>query len=70
MKNSHHETETKLTFLQTLGSVLAAFGGVQTMKTLRRDFHSNSAWKFIIVGLAVTAGFVTVIVLIARSVAS
>ena len=66
MKNSHNKTETELTLLQTLGSILAAIGGVQSMQNLRRDFRSNSAWKIIAVGITVTVVFVMLIILAAR----
>jgi hypothetical protein len=68
MKKS--DPETKPTFLQLLGSVLAAIGGVQSKKNLRRDFNSNSAWKIAGIGIAVTIIFVLLIVFAARYAAS
>jgi uncharacterized membrane protein YidH (DUF202 family) len=68
MKKS--DPETKPTFLQLLGSVLAAIGGVQSKKNLRRDFNSNSAWKIAGIGIAVTIIFVLLIVFAAQYAAS
>ncbi len=56
--------------LQLLGSVLAAFGGVQSMKNYRRDFSSNNAWKLIAIGIVVTIIFVLLIIAAARYAAS
>lgn len=46
------------TLLQTLGSVLASFFGVQSRKNRERDFSSGKASHFVILGLVCTAGFV------------
>ncbi len=68
MKES--DPETNPTFIQLLGSVLAAIGGVQSKENLRRDFNSNSAWKIAGIGIAVTIIFVLLIVFAARYAAS
>jgi len=68
MKES--DPQTKPTFLQLLGSVLAAIGGVQSKENLHRDFNSNSAWKIAGIGIAVTIIFVLLIVFGARYAAS
>jgi uncharacterized membrane protein len=70
MKNSDKNIQKKPTFLQLLGSVLAAFGGVQSMKNYQRDFASNNAWALIAIGIGVTVIVVFLIILVARSVAS
>ena len=70
MKDNNNETNKKPTFLQLLGSVLAAFGGVQSMKNHHRDFGSNSAWALIAIGIGVTVVFVLLIMFVARYVAS
>ncbi len=70
MKQNNNDPETKPTFLQLLGSVLAAFGGVQSMKNYRRDFSSDNAWKMIVIGIVVAVVFVLLIVIAARSAAS
>ncbi|HFD11167.1 MAG TPA: DUF2970 domain-containing protein [Crenotrichaceae bacterium] len=70
MKNSDHQSKSKLTLLQTLGSVLAAFGGVQNMDNLRRDFNSDSAWRIVAIGIIVTVIFVLLVIFAARHAAS
>ncbi len=70
MKDNNNETDKKPTFLQLLGSVLAAFGGVQSMKNYHRDFGSNNAWALIAIGIGVTIVFVLLIMFVARYVAS
>ncbi len=70
MKDTDKDNEKKPTFLQLLGSVLAAFGGVQSMKNYQRDFGSNSAWALIAIGIGVTVIFVLLIIFVARYVAS
>jgi hypothetical protein len=70
MKESNNNSGKKPTFLQLLGSVLAAFGGVQSMKNYHRDFGSNNAWALIAIGIGVTVIFVLLIIFVARYVAS
>jgi hypothetical protein len=48
----------KLSLLQTVGSVLASFFGVQSMRHRERDFSRGSAPKFIAVGLVATLVFI------------
>lgn len=48
----------RVTFAQTVFSVLASFFGVQSTRNWARDFTYGNAWAFIGVGLALTAGFV------------
>lgn len=45
-------------FWQTVGSVLAAFFGVQSSKNRQRDFTRGNPKVFIVVGLLVTAAFI------------
>ncbi len=66
----NNKPSNKPTFLQLLGSVLAAFGGVQSMKNYRRDFSSNNAWALIAIGIGVTVVFVLLIIVVARYAAS
>ncbi len=56
------------TWLQALQSVLAAMFGVQTAKNRQRDFSSVSPWKFVVMGLVMTAVFILSIVLIVQMV--
>jgi len=56
--------------LQTIGSVLAAFLGVQSNKNRQRDFTKGRAGTFIIVGLIMTALFVLTLYLVVQAVIS
>lgn len=46
------------TLLQTIGSVAAAFFGVQSSENRRRDFSRGNPWVFIAVGLVMTLAFI------------
>lgn len=49
-------------------SVLGAFFGVQSDKTRERDFHhAQWWWLYVLVGIVITVIFVTVLVIISRS---
>jgi len=52
-------TEKKLSFLQTLGSVLASFAGIQNNAKRERDFKQGRARDFIAVGVLITVLFIT-----------
>ena len=60
----------RVTLLQTIGSVLASFFGVQSSKNWARDFTHGNALTFILVGVTLAGGFVltllTVVKLILR----
>ena len=60
----------RVTLLQTIGSVLASFFGVQSSKNWARDFSHGNALTFILVGVTLAGGFVltllTVVKLILR----
>ncbi len=56
----------KLTLLQTIGSVLASFFGVQSGRNRQRDFQRGSAPKFIAVGLVLTALLVVTLWLVVK----
>jgi hypothetical protein len=47
--------------LQAIGSVLAAFFGVQSSKNRERDFKHGRAGVLIVVGLVMTALFITAV---------
>ena len=51
-------TEKKLSFLQTLGSVLASFAGIQNNAKRERDFKQGRARDFIAVGVLITVLFI------------
>lgn len=57
-----------LTFLEVVGSVLAAFLGVQSRENKIRDFTRGNAIHFILTGVLLTAAFVGVIVAVVASV--
>lgn len=48
----------KLSFMQTMGSVLSSFIGVQSDAKRERDFTQGKASDFILVGILLTAGFI------------
>ncbi len=48
-------------FWQTVGSVLAAFFGVQSSRARKRDFTRGQPWHYVVVGLVVTIVFVAVL---------
>lgn len=56
----------KLSFLQTVASVMASFFGVQSGKNRERDFSSGDPLAFIAVGLGATLFFVLTIWLIVK----
>ena len=51
-------TKEKLSFLQTLGSVLASFAGIQNNAKRERDFKQGRARDFIAVGVLITVLFI------------
>ena len=53
--------QQKLGFRQVLGSVAAAFLGVQSGRNRERDFNEGRPRDFIIVGLLLTLVFVLVV---------
>jgi len=50
-------TEKKLSFLQTFGSVLASFAGIQNNAKRERDFKQGRARDYIAVGVLITVLF-------------
>ena len=56
----------KLTLLQTIGSVLSSFFGVQSGRNRQRDFQHGSAPKFIAVGLVLTLLLVVTLWLVVK----
>lgn len=55
------EKDRQPNVFQVIGSVLAAFFGVQSNKNRERDFKHGKASHFIIAGLLMTALFVLVV---------
>ena len=56
----------RVTLLQTIGSVLASFFGVQSSKNWARDFTHGNALTFILVGLTLAGGFVLILLTVVR----
>ncbi|ALO46117.1 DUF2970 domain-containing protein [Pseudohongiella spirulinae] len=56
----------KLSFWQTMGSVIAASFGVQSQKNKERDFEKGSISGFIAAALIFTVVFVVTLVVIVR----
>ncbi len=57
---------TPVSWRQTLGSVLAAFFGVQSSRNRRRDFTHGRPWVFAGAALLLTAMFAGGIALLVR----
>lgn len=60
------ESEKKLSFWQTMSSVIAASFGVQSQKNKERDFEKGSIKGFVAAALIFTAIFVLTLVVIVR----
>ena len=56
----------KVGWLQTVASVLSSFFGVQSSRNRARDFQGGSPLRFIVVGLALTLGFILAVWLAVR----
>lgn len=56
------EDQQSLTFLQLLGSALAAGFGVQSSRNRERDFSRGKPLHFIIIGIVLTALFVLAVI--------
>lgn len=71
MNQSQTDTETqsaqpteKVSFLQTMGSVIAASFGVQSKKNKERDFQNGSFSRFVVGALLFTVAFVGILLLV------
>lgn len=60
------QQEQKVTWLQTIGSVLASFFGVQSSRNRARDFQRGSPARFIATGIIATTVFVLLVLLAVR----
>ncbi|GFZ76355.1 hypothetical protein GCM10011403_19190 [Pseudohongiella nitratireducens] len=58
------EKGKKVSFLQTMGSVVAASFGVQSKKNKQRDFQNGSFASFVVGALIFTVLFVAVLLLV------
>ena len=61
-----NESLPPLTFLEMLGSTLAAALGVQSERNRERDFSRGKASHFILMGIGFTVVFVIVMALIVK----
>jgi hypothetical protein len=52
----------RMSFWQTVASVLSAFFGVQSSKVRQRDFSSGDPLAFIVIAVAMTALFVLILI--------
>ena len=68
--SSDHEEAKPPSLLQTAGSVLAAFFGVQNSRNRHRDFTRGKPSHFIVMGLVMTVLFIGGVVLAVRLVLS
>lgn len=59
-----NEKGKKVSFLQTMGSVVAASFGVQSRKNKERDFQNGSFAGFVVGALLFTAVFVATLLII------
>jgi hypothetical protein len=50
--------QDKVTWLQTIASVMASFFGVQSSRNRARDFQRGSAGRFIVIGVVATGLFI------------
>ncbi len=64
------QTEKRVGLAATIGSVLAAFFGVQNSRARERDFSRGSPVLFFAVALALTAAFALSLVAVVRIVVS
>jgi hypothetical protein len=64
------QPEQRVGVLATIGSVLAAFFGVQNSKARERDFSRGSPVLFFAVAVALTAGFALTLITVVRIVVS
>lgn len=68
--NLSEKNDQAPTLLQVIGSVLAAFFGVQSSKNKERDFKHGNHKVFILVGLLLTLAFLVIVIGIVQLVVS
>lgn len=59
--NKDSSDEPSPTLLQTIGSVIAAFFGVQSSRNRERDFQRGKPLAFIVVGVLMTVALIGLI---------
>ena len=64
--DSEPREPAKVTLLQTIGSVLSSFFGVQSGRARSRDFQHGSAARFIAVGAVMTLLFILTLWLVVK----
>lgn len=60
------DLRASLGFRKTIGSVLAAFFGVQSSENRKRDFEQGSPARFIVVALLMTLGLVGLLAMLVK----
>ena len=68
--NLSEKNDQAPTLLQVIGSVLAAFFGVQSSKNKERDFKHGNHKVFILVGILLTLAFLVIVIGIVQLVVS
>ncbi len=62
-QNTERDKARPPSLLQTAGSVLAAFFGVQSRRNRERDFTRGKASHFIVMGVVLTIAFIASVML-------
>jgi Protein of unknown function (DUF2970) len=65
--NDNNKSDTKVSFFQVFGSVLAAMFGVQSEKNRERDFNQGKLWHYILGGLIFAAAFIGILIAIVQT---
>ena len=58
----------KLKFFEVIKSVLAAAIGIQSLQNQKKDFKSNKAYIYIIFGFVFTIVFVTILIIVVKTI--
>ena len=64
------QSVSSVSLWQVVKSVAAAFIGIQSDANRQRDFSHGKPWQFIVIGLALTLGFVLMVGLVVKLVLS
>lgn len=67
MNNDNNKNNTKVSFFQIFGSVVAAMFGVQSEKNRQRDFNQGKLWHYILGGLIFAAIFIGILIVIVQT---
>lgn len=67
MNNDNNKNNTKVSFFQIFGSVVAAMFGVQSEKNRQRDFNQGKLWHYILGGLIFAAIFIGILITVVQT---